>query len=390
MGEVEREMKLIDFIPIDISCDEESSIFKTKKTIKIHWKVLIKFCKRWIRNPMNMAILLWLSVVGLLLLLFLLLITGFLNQIVPVDEERKKWVEIDNQILNALFTIMCLYQHPRLIHHILFVISWKDMDIVALRKLYCWYPTTRPRERLHLTVVVVLVNLTCVAQYFLCALYWGYSSTNRPGFAVDTCLALGVTVPMIAAVYTFLGPLSWKYTEVVPIDAPVEKKSLNQEWKNDAGITTCVTSFFCTFCMFGWNMQRLGFGNMYVHTITFLLLCTSPLFVFYIASLKMSDDMNLMKRMTWISGTVLSFFGLFYGGFWRSHLRRKLKLPAYTFCLGHPTATDFVQWLFCWSCSLAQEVRTGSCLLSEKKATVPVDDEWDDAVVAPPIPWVMT
>ncbi|KMZ72418.1 hypothetical protein ZOSMA_165G00440 [Zostera marina] len=282
-----------------------------------------------------MAILLWLSDVGLLLL-FLLLITGFLNQIVPVDEKRKKWVEIDNQILNALFTIMYA-------------------DIVALRKLYCWYPTARPHERLHLNVVVVLVNLTCVAQYFLCALYWGCSSSNRPGFAVNTCLALGVTVPMIADVYTFLGPLSWKYTEVVPIDAPVEKKSLNQEWKNETGITTCVTSFFCTFCVFGWNMQRLGFGNMYVHTIIFLILCTSPLFVFYfyIASLKMSDDMNMMKRMTWISSTVLYFFGLFYDGFWRSHLRRKLKLPAYTFYLGHPTATDFVQWLFCWSCSLA-------------------------------------
>ena len=46
----------------------------------------------------------------------------------------------------------------------------------------------------------------------------------------------------------------------------------------------------CTFCVFGWNMERLGFGNMYVHAFTFILLCVAPLLIFSVTALNVYDD----------------------------------------------------------------------------------------------------
>lgn len=41
-------------------------------------------------------------------------------------------------------------------------------------------------------------------------------------------------------------------------------------------------------------------------------------------------------------------------------MRKRFKLPASTFCCGSALLTDYFQWMFCWACSLAQEVRTGN------------------------------
>ena len=38
-----------------------------------------------------------------------MLMTGMLDSAIPTTSSGKKWTEVINQFLNALFTIMCLY-----------------------------------------------------------------------------------------------------------------------------------------------------------------------------------------------------------------------------------------------------------------------------------------
>jgi Cys-rich protein (TIGR01571 family) len=77
-------------------------------------------------------------------------------------------------------------------------------------------------------------------------------------------------------------------------------------------------------------MSRLGLGNMYVHIVTFILFCLAPFFIFLL--------------------------GLLYGRFLRIQMRRRFSLPAANHA--YPDLAGCLQWLCCYSCSLAQEVRT--------------------------------
>lgn len=121
-------------------------------------------------------------------------------------------------------------------------------------------------------------------------------------------------------------------------------------------ISAAYLSLFCSCCVFGWNMQRLGFGNMYVHIMTFLLFCLAPFFIFNLAAVNI--DSEAVREALGITGIFLCIFGLLYGGFWRIRMRKRFNLPGNTFC-GNASVTDCFQWLCCCACSLAQEVRTG-------------------------------
>jgi Cys-rich protein (TIGR01571 family) len=133
------------------------------------------------------------------------------------------------------------------------------------------------------------------------------------------------------------------------------------EWKGglfDVGMepTVSVLSSFCCVCVFGWNMERLGFGNRYVHIITFVLICTAPFWIFDLAALNLTN--RLVRSAIGGTGIALCIFGLLYGGYWRIQMREKFKLPSNSICCGKPAFTDCFQWLFCPLCSLCQEVRT--------------------------------
>ncbi|KAG7033736.1 hypothetical protein SDJN02_03461, partial [Cucurbita argyrosperma subsp. argyrosperma] len=83
-------------------------------------------------------------------------------------------------------------------------------------------------------------------------------------------------------------------------------------------VRTACLSLFCSFCLFGWNMERLGFGNMYVHAATFVIFCTARF------------DSN----------------------------EETVRYNEERVVLGETKSGDCAQWLFCCCCSLAQEVRT--------------------------------
>lgn len=357
---------------------------------KIDWGSLMKMGKEWIRNPMNMALFAWITCVAVSGAILFFVMTGMLNSALP-KKSRDVWFEVNNQILNALFTLMCLYQHPQRFYHLVLLCRWKPDDISKLRKIYCKNGTYKPHEWTHMMVVVVLLHINCFAQYALCGLNLGYKRSQRPAIGVGICISVAIAAPAVAGLYTIYSPLGRDYDSHVDEEAQVRTtsgdgsnglrlKSLQKRysfakrgqqqivenrprWSGGIldfwdDISLAYLSLFCSFCVFGWNMERLGFGNMYVHIATFVLFCIAPFWIFTLAAVNINNE--AAREALGVTGVILCAFGLLYGGFWRIQMRKRFNLPAYNFCCGEPAAADCTLWLCCCWCSLAQEVRTGN------------------------------
>jgi Cys-rich protein (TIGR01571 family) len=363
-------------------CVEEElpSFWRWKPSDRGHveWASVRQTCKEWIKNPMNVALLLWLLCVGVSGGMLVLLLLGLLDGAFPATADRNRWIEINNQVLNALFTLMSLYQHPALCHHLFLLCRWRPPDAAELRAAYCKEgAAAAPRhgDRAHVAVVVALLHLTVLCQYVLCGLYWGYTRTTRPELAEDGFFALGILAPVAAAVYTVCSPLGKgdRCHDLASCSVPASTKAqptptghvvLEPDWAG--GMLDCgggdaaagCLSLSCTFCVFGWNMERLGLGNAYVHAVTFALLCFAPLWVLGVSALHIHS--HVVGDAVGGAGVLLCACGLLYGGYWRIQMRRRFGLPGTTACCGSKSLTDYARWLFCWPCALAQEVRTAS------------------------------
>ncbi|OAY46346.1 uncharacterized protein LOC110619128 isoform X1 [Manihot esculenta] len=359
---------------------------------KIDWNSLMKMSREWIWDPMNLALLAWIICVAISGAILFLVMTGMLNAVLPKKSQRDAWFEVNNQILNALFTLMCLYQHPKRVYHLVLLCRWKPEDIAKLRNIYCKNGTYKPHEWAHMMVVVLLLHVNCFAQYALCGLNLGYKRSDRPAIGVAICVSFAIAAPAVAGVYTIISPLGRDYSEMdeeaqIQIAAGESKmpeqlrtKSLEKKFSfaktDEQGnvetrpqwsggildiwdeISLAYLSLFCSFCVSGWNMERLGFGNMYVHIATFLLFCMAPFWIFNLAAINIDNE--TIQEALGLTGIILCAFGLLYGGFWRIQMRKRFNLPTYTFCFGEPTVSDCTLWLCCCWCSLAQEVRTGN------------------------------
>ncbi|RID42807.1 hypothetical protein BRARA_J02667 [Brassica rapa] len=342
----------------------------------IKWVSLVKMSKQWLRNPLNMALFLWILVVAVSGAILFMVMTGMLNAVLPKKSQRDVWFEVNNQILNALFTLMCLYQHPKRFYHLVLLCRWKqeEDDAKALEKVYCEKGARKPNERFHMMVVVLLLHLNCFAQYALCGLNLGFRRSERPPVGVGICVSFAIAAPAAAGLYTILSPLGKEYgDEENPVDSKVSLErrysfasrddESDLEWRGGVldiweDIKVSYLSLLCTFCVFGWNMERIGFGNMYVHIATFVLFCLAPFFIFNLAAINIDNE--VVREGLGYMGIVLCVFGLLYGGFWRIQMRKRFKLPGYSFCCGRPAVADCTLWLFCCWCSLAQEVRTAN------------------------------
>ncbi|KAJ4883446.1 PLAC8 family protein [Raphanus sativus] len=375
------------------------------KIKEIKWASLAKTGKQWLRNPLNMALFLWILVVAVSGAILFMVMTGMLNALLPNKSQRDVWFEVNNQILNALFTLMCLYQHPKRFYHLVLLSRWKQPDdVTALRKVYCEKGTQKPNEWTHMMVVVLLLHLNCFAQYALCGLNLGFRRSERPPVGVAICVSVAIAAPAAAGLYTILSPLGKEYDHPPQGDEENQVKlSLERrysfasrdddspEWRGGVldiweDLTVSYLSLLCTFCVFGWNMERIGFGNMYVHIATFILFCLAPFFIFNLAAINIDNEM--VREGLGYAGIVLCLFGLLYGWFWRIQMRKRFRLPSYNFCCGRPAVADCTLWLFCCWCSLAQEVRTASFyeivedrLCKRREEVIKVDDE--DGVMDP-------
>ncbi|KAF7033952.1 hypothetical protein CFC21_045014 [Triticum aestivum] len=379
---------------------------------KIKWGPLWDKSKEWIKNPMNMALFVWIVAVGISGAILFMVMTGMLNAVLRTKSQKDTWFEVNNQILNALFTLMCLYNHPRRFYHLALLCRWRAGDMAALREVYCKGGTVKPNERRHMMVVVLLLHLNCLAQYALCGLNLGLSRNRRPPVGVGLTVTVAICAPAVASMYNNLSPLGKDY-EVQAADdeeqessssgsrqrlqhktverrysfspSPPQRQGLEMgaagavvvevgeeeegtvavaapEWSGGLvwdlweDISLAYLSLFCSCCVFGWNAGRLGFGNAYVHAATFILLCLAPFFIFTLAAINIDDEAARLALS--LGGTLLCVLGLLYGGFWRIQMRRRFGLPGSGFCCGRPDVTDCFQWLCCCPCALAQEVRT--------------------------------
>ncbi|XP_078160263.1 uncharacterized protein LOC144555726 [Carex rostrata] len=364
--------------------------FRVPFVRRIRWQSFVVWFKKWIKDPSNIALFIWLLACAIGLLIWGLISIGALNSAIPSSSTRSEWNEVVNQILNALFTIMCVYQHPRIFHHLVLILRWQPQDREDVRNLYSKGNWPKPHERVSMLFVVFLLHLTCFAQYFCCALFWAYNRHNRPDWPLNLGYAIGIVSPIIAGLFTSFGPLARQrelasediehgerrsqhencnstvpqldqtelmtvYNRTVVVTSPEWIGGLFDCWDD---VTVFVLSSLCTLCVFGWNLERLGMGNMYVHIFTFALLFIGPLLIFYITALNI-DDVTV-RYVVGITGIVLCIFALLYGGFWRIQMRKRFKLPGNPSCCGQSSVTDCIQWQFCWACSLAQEVRTGN------------------------------
>ncbi|KAF5738426.1 PLAC8 family protein [Tripterygium wilfordii] len=385
---------------------------------KIDRESLMKMCKEWFRNPMNLALFVWILCVAISGAILFLVMTGMLNSAIPRKSERNVWFEVNNQILNALFTLMCLYQHPKRFYHLVLLCRWKPNDISRLRKIYCKDGTYKPHEWAHMMVVVILLHVNCFAQYALCGLNLGYKRSERPAIGVGICISIAIGAPAIAGVYTIVSPLGRDYDLKMDEEAQVQTtgeslrpdrlrlKSLEKKYSFASGdeqrvaetrplwsggifdfwddISIAYLSLFCSFCVFGWNMERFGFGNMYVHIVTFILFCMAPFWIFNLAAVNIDNE--AVRQGMVATGLVLCLFGLLYGGFWRIQMRKRFNLPTYNFCFGEPSASDCALWLCCCWCTLAQEVRTGNSYVIIEDKFYRKETDGDDQLPISPLP----
>ncbi|KAI4353492.1 hypothetical protein L6164_002438 [Bauhinia variegata] len=366
------------------ACEALRKSFSRLLYRKIDWRSLKKSCKNWIKNPLNMVLLLWIICVAVSGAILFLVMTGMLNKVLTKKSQRDACFEVNNQILNALFTLMCLYQHPKRFYHLVLLLRWSQKDVSTLRKLYCKNNTCKPHEWAHMMVVVVLLHVNCFAQYALCALNLGFKRSERPVAGVGITLSIAIAAPALAGVYSIVSPLGKDYEtdeEAAQNQIPgssSKRVSLGKkfsfasrseqsfvehtpQWKGGLfdlsdNLSVAYLSLFCSFCVFGWNMEKLGFGNKYVHIATFILFCIAPFWIFNLAAINI-DGENVRTALG-LMGVVLCLFGLLYGGFWRIQIRKRFNLPPNKLCCGKPAVADCIQWLFCCWCSLAQEVRT--------------------------------
>jgi hypothetical protein len=189
---------------------------------RIDWTLLMKMGKEWIQNPMNMALFVWIICVAISGAILFLVMTGMLDHALPKKSQRDVWFEVNNQILNALSALMCLYQHPKRFYDLVLLCRWNPKDISRLIKIYCKNGTYKPHEWAHMMVVVALLNLNCFAQYALCGLNLGYRRSERPAIGVGICISVAIAAPAAAGVYSILSPLGKDYESEIDEEAQMQ------------------------------------------------------------------------------------------------------------------------------------------------------------------------
>ncbi|RVW74858.1 hypothetical protein CK203_053856 [Vitis vinifera] len=287
-------------------------------------------------------------------LLLVLIVTGMLNRVLPEKDQRDAWAEVNNQILNALFTLMSLYQHPKRLHY---------------------------QKRILSRICIVFA----VSTGAIAGLYSNFSPLGKEyesefdeevqnqTFTTDpTGQQSRLNARSFEKRFSFVSRNDQRVIEI----SPQWRGGIFNLWDD---VNQASLSLFCCFCVFGWNMERLGFGNMYVHIATFLLFCVAPFWIFNLAAINVDDEG--VRQILGLVGIVLCVFGLLYGGFWRIQMRKRFNLPGNNLCCWKPALTDCAQWLCCACCSLAQEVRTADYYdIAENKFYPKQDDNSQPAM----------
>eukprot|EP00897_Mesotaenium_endlicherianum_P008244 jgi/Mesen1/7448/ME000389S06788 len=381
----EEAEKVSQQVPDDASLSLKQGI-KVPIYGQVLWVDLWRDTKLWLRSPLNIALLIWIILVTISGAILFLVMTGMLNAQLKKKSQRNTWFEVCSQILSALFTFMCLVLHPGRIRASIYLARWQPADVLRMRKLYSKDGLRKPNEWKHMLVVNVCLHLNCIFQYGMAAVNWAFTRHDRPAILVGVFVTGAIGFPAVAGLYNSLSPLGRDYSEVdlgeeeVPGMKDAEltrRKSMlersrsfyhshreiaDPEWQGGLvlgccdNVRVCYLSALCCFCIHGCNQERLGFGNKFVHMVTFALFVFAPFLIFDLSAINLNDT----KTRTILGGVgiVASVLGLLYGGYWRIQMRQVYRLPPSRLCCGHANASDCATWLFCSLCALCQEVRT--------------------------------
>ena len=352
---------------------------------RILWTDLKRDAWEWLKNPLHLALLVWIIGVAISGAILFMVMVGMLDAVLPTKSDRDIWFEVSNQVINGLFTLMCVLVQPTRARFAIRLYQWAPKDILVMRTAFCRDGKRKPKEWKHMVVVVALLNGNCIFQYCLSGFNWGYTRAERPAMAIGIPLALSFGCAAGAGLYQMLSPLGKDYALVADDKAELaatavpfgrfgnwleKSKSFGlesqvvpkPEWVGEVVSGACMNqrtallSCFCTICVHGINQDRLGFGNKYVHMITFAFFLVAPFLIFDLAAVNINNwD---VKRYIGGLGIGLSVLGVFYGGYWRTMMRKTYRLPHSRWCFNNSIVSDLATWLFCPCCALCQEVRT--------------------------------
>ncbi|KAF4874154.1 hypothetical protein COL154_009105 [Colletotrichum chrysophilum] len=204
--------------------------------LKAFWKFFL--------TPSGFIITIYcLNIVAWGAMLFFLLINAAPAMNYPSADDnnspRKKWLEIDSQILNALFCVTGFGLAPwrfRDLYWFIRATNFKDRE--AMRRLAAqnkgWFrppawtfedekgrtptftnQTAPPTALWKLGFTIWMMVLNTLLQAVLCYFMWGYNRIDRPSWATGTFIGLGCGVAMMAGVMSW-----WEGRKVKKIEGP--------------------------------------------------------------------------------------------------------------------------------------------------------------------------
>lgn len=344
---------------------------------ELTWTQLWLGFKELMKDPLNVAVLIWMVLSSGFLAFVFLSEIGVLNSAFNDEDKREYWTDIAAQVMNALFVLMNLVFHPLFFHHTLYLWRWRPRDQLKLRMYYCKGGFKKPNDWFHMVMVVIQLHIMCFSMYALALVYWIYDYHHRPALAKWTTFVIACVSPCTALMYAVMSPLQKDYQEVASASSTEggvvfhERKLVfaldgkvveHPQWQG-ALISGCCSKKRTAFltCLlpcvvFGMHMHRLGFGNKFIQGSTFLLFIAGPMLLFEFAAQTVKDSST--KSLVVGMGLVVAQLSLVYGAIWRTRMRKRYHLSSNRCVCGNATMTDYAMWLLCPFCSLCQEVRT--------------------------------
>ncbi|KAE8450777.1 hypothetical protein EG329_005690 [Mollisiaceae sp. DMI_Dod_QoI] len=170
-----------------------------------------------------------------------------------INSPRKKWIEIDSQILNALFCVTGFGLAPWRFRDLYWLIKARlQKNRYAMKRLSdqnkawfrppMWYYETDesdgpsfekhvtftgedapPTQLWKLSFVVWMMVWNTLFQAVLAAMMWGYNRINRPTWSTGTFIGLGCGVSLLAGLMMW-----WEGRKVKRIEGPVVVEKENE------------------------------------------------------------------------------------------------------------------------------------------------------------------
>eukprot|EP01119_Soliformovum_irregulare_P011532 TRINITY_DN2906_c0_g1_i1.p1 TRINITY_DN2906_c0_g1~~TRINITY_DN2906_c0_g1_i1.p1 ORF type:complete len:237 (-),score=40.17 TRINITY_DN2906_c0_g1_i1:54-659(-) len=182
---------------------KEADSKTTKKGIDFSaiWSALKKQLKELLSTVSGwMWLWLYLTIVVSGAILFMVLVG-----MVPIADKQKKddYIEINSQILNAIFSLMAVASHPLR----LFALYLFFFNRASLAKNFYPYAMDLPGKTL---LVLFFLNLNCFAQYPISYAMWAYHVNDRPPYIIPVFLPISFGATAVGGILAGLYLKRWK------------------------------------------------------------------------------------------------------------------------------------------------------------------------------------